>query len=238
MSEIRLTNIPSMDVGKVIKELSDAYCKIINNKLPIRTLPSVMLWGAPGVGKSQAIRQLAKEIEENTGKRTIVTDVRLLLFNPIDLRGIPTANADKTLAVWLKPQIFQMDDSEDIVNILFLDEISAAPQSVQAAAYQITLDRVIGEHKLPKTALLLQQATALPINRWLTKCRRLLPTVCYILRLREVLDRGKNGQYETELIIRLLAFYPSVRTILCALIHRRMILHLQHLAHGKWLAIF
>ena len=36
----------------------------------------------------------------------------------------------------------------NIVNILFLDEISAAPQSVQAAAYQITLDRVVGEHKL------------------------------------------------------------------------------------------
>ena len=155
MSEIRLTNIPSMDVGKVIKELSDAYCKIINYKLPIRTLPSVMLWGAPGVGKSQAIRQLAKEIEENTGKRTVVTDVRLLLFNPIDLRGIPTSNADKTLAVWLKPQIFQMDDSEDIVNILFLDEISAAPQSVQAAAYQITLDRVVGEHKLPENCIVI-----------------------------------------------------------------------------------
>lgn len=155
MSEIRLTNIPSMNMGKVIKELSDAYCTIINNKLPIRTLPSVMLWGAPGVGKSQAIRQLAKEIEENTGKKAVVTDVRLLLFNPIDLRGIPTSNADKTLAVWLKPQIFQMDDSEDIVNILFLDEISAAPQSVQAAAYQITLDRVIGEHKLPKNCIVI-----------------------------------------------------------------------------------
>ena len=72
------------------------------------------------------------------------------MFNPIDLRGIPTANADKTLAVWLKPQIFQMDPSEGIVNILFLDEISAAPQSVQAAAYQMTLDRVVGEHRLPK----------------------------------------------------------------------------------------
>lgn len=155
MSEIKLTNIPSMNVGKVIKELSDAYCSIINNRLPIRTLPSVMLWGAPGVGKSQAIRQLAKEIEENTGKKAVVTDVRLLLFNPIDLRGIPTSNADKTLAVWLKPQIFQMDDSDDIVNILFLDEISAAPQSVQAAAYQITLDRVIGEHKLPENCIVI-----------------------------------------------------------------------------------
>ena len=42
-----------------------------------------------------------------------------------------------------------MDERDDVVNILFLDEISAAPQSVQAAAYQITLDRTVGEHKLP-----------------------------------------------------------------------------------------
>lgn len=155
MSEIKLSNIPSMNIGKMVEKLSVAYCTIINHNKPLKTLPSVMLWGPPGVGKSQAIRQLAKEIEENTSKKTVVTDVRLLLFNPIDLRGIPTSNADKTLAVWLKPQIFQMDDSDDIVNILFLDEISAAPQSVQAAAYQITLDRVIGEHKLPENCIVI-----------------------------------------------------------------------------------
>lgn len=153
MSEVKLSNLPSMTVGEMTERLSEAYCGIIAGGLPIRTFPSVMLWGAPGVGKSQAVRQIAAEIGEKTGKKTHVTDVRLLLFNPIDLRGIPTANAEKTLAVWLKPQIFQMDDSDDVINILFLDEISAAPQSVQAAAYQITLDRVIGEHKLPENCI-------------------------------------------------------------------------------------
>jgi hypothetical protein len=107
------------------------------------------------VGKSQGIRQIASAVSEKTGKRVEIIDVRLLLFNPVDLRGIPTANADKTLAVWLKPKIFQMDDSENVINILFLDEISAAPQSVQAAAYQITLDRTVGEHKLPDNCIVL-----------------------------------------------------------------------------------
>ena len=148
MSNVKLTNIPSMTVGKTVDKLSHAYSTVIQNKLPVKIMPSVMLWGPPGVGKSQAIRQIAKKIEDRTGKSVKVTDVRLLLFNPIDLRGIPTSNADKTLAVWLKPQIFQMDADDNIVNILFLDEISAAPQSVQAAAYQITLDRVVGEHRM------------------------------------------------------------------------------------------
>lgn len=155
MSEIKLANIPSMAVGKAVEQLSRAYSTVIIGGFPIRTVPSVMLWGPPGIGKSQAIRQIASRLEESTGKRVHVTDVRLLLFNPIDLRGIPTANADKTLAVWLKPQIFQMDASEDTVNILFLDEISAAPQSVQAAAYQITLDRVVGEHQLPENCIVI-----------------------------------------------------------------------------------
>lgn len=155
MSETAPTNIPTMPVGKLVDKLSNAYSRLIAQNLPVKTMPSVMLWGAPGVGKSQAVRQIAEEIRNNTGKTVHVTDVRLLLFNPIDLRGIPTANADKTLAVWLKPQIFQMDGSAGAVNILFLDEISAAPQSVQAAAYQITLDRVVGEHKLPENCIVI-----------------------------------------------------------------------------------
>ncbi len=155
MPKIKSNNVPSLTIERIIDSLTSAYVKIINAKMPIKTFPSVMLWGAPGVGKSQAVKQIAKEIESQTGKKTIVTDVRLLLFNPIDLRGIPTSNADKTLAVWLKPQIFQMDESEKVVNILFLDEISAAPQSVQAAAYQITLDRVVGEHKLPENCIVI-----------------------------------------------------------------------------------
>jgi len=149
------TNMPILTVEKAVRVLSEAYCSVIKGGKSPKVLPSVMLWGPPGVGKSQGVRQIAREIERETKKKVRVTDVRLLLFNPIDLRGIPTANADKTLAIWLKPQIFQMDDSDDTVNILFLDEISAAPQSVQAAAYQITLDRVVGEHKLPDNCIVI-----------------------------------------------------------------------------------
>ena len=148
-TNLTIPNLPVMSIGRLVELLGQSYCHILQGGASPEVFPSVMLWGPPGVGKSQAIRQIAKKIEKETKKQVCVTDVRLLLFNPIDLRGIPTANEDKTLAVWLKPKIFQMDESEKTVNILFLDEISAAPQSVQAAAYQITLDRVVGEHRLP-----------------------------------------------------------------------------------------
>lgn len=152
---MEIENTRALDVTAMVKLLSSSYISLINNNIAFKDFPSVMLWGAPGVGKSQGIKQIANEIESKTGKAVSITDVRLLLFNPIDLRGIPTANEDKTLAVWLKPKIFQMNESKDVVNILFLDEISAAPQSVQAAAYQITLDRTVGEHRLPDNCIVI-----------------------------------------------------------------------------------
>lgn len=149
------SGVAKMTVTQMVDQLSQAYISIIKAGMPLKNFPSVMLWGSPGVGKSQGVRQMATKISENTGKQVVITDVRLLLFNPVDLRGIPTANEDKTLAVWLKPKIFQMNDDESIINILFLDEISAAPQSVQAAAYQITLDRTVGEHRLPENCIVI-----------------------------------------------------------------------------------
>ncbi len=152
---VNVSNIPSMNVVEAVNIISDAYSSIIEKSMAVNAIFPFMLFGPPGVGKSQLVRQAAEIIEERTGKKVIITDVRLLLFNPIDLRGIPTANEDKTLAVWLKPKIFQMDESENVINILFLDELSACPASIQAAAYQITLDRVIGEHKLPDNCIVI-----------------------------------------------------------------------------------
>ena len=149
------TGISTMNVDAMVNMLSKTYISLLKNGIPFREFPSVMLWGAPGVGKSQGVQQIAAKVRKHSGKEVRITDVRLLLFNPVDLRGIPTSNEDKTLAVWLKPKIFEMDASEEVVNILFLDEITAAPTSVQAAAYQITLDRTIGEHKLPENCIVI-----------------------------------------------------------------------------------
>lgn len=155
--KLKLSELASLSINKVIESLSASYSKIINDGVDLNVFPSVMLWGQPGVGKSAAIKQIALNIEKKTGKKVNVTDVRLLLFNPIDLRGIPVPDeeAGEKVARWLKPLIFKLDPSDEVINILFLDEISAAPQSVQAAAYQITLDKRVGEHKLPNNTIVI-----------------------------------------------------------------------------------
>ncbi|WP_051588912.1 AAA family ATPase [Ruminococcus sp. NK3A76] len=181
MINMDMQTIPLLSVNEMCDQLSRVYISVISKGEPFKLIPSIMLWDAPGVGKSQGIRQLADTIQQQTGKKVCVTDVRLLLFNPIDLRGIPAANADRTLAVWLRPKIFQMDDSNDIINILFLDEISAAPQSVQAAAYQITLDRTVGEHRLPDNCIVIAAGNRITDRSVVFKMPRALANrLCHI----------------------------------------------------------
>ena len=148
-------NIPHLSVQEVVTSLTTLYADAIRAGLPLAALPTPFLWGPAGIGKSDGVRQLAQQLQKKTGKHVTVTDVRLLLFSPIDLRGIPVADAEKQFANWLRPKIFDMDPGEDTVNLLFLDELSAAPQSVQAAAYQICLDRRIGEHTFPANCIVI-----------------------------------------------------------------------------------
>ncbi len=111
----------------------------------LRTLLSirqpVFLWGAPGVGKSQVVAQVARE------KGLILRDIRAVLLDPVDLRGLPRITKSG-VAAWCPPAFLPPED-EKTEGILFLDELNSAPPLVQAACYQLILDRAIGEYHLP-----------------------------------------------------------------------------------------
>ncbi|MBR3288675.1 MAG: hypothetical protein IKI71_02800 [Lachnospiraceae bacterium] len=153
--KIELQSMPTVSAKELGEVCIDYFSSEFAKGNKPKNISPIMLWGAPGVGKSESVYHIAKVLEQKIGKRVIVKDVRLSLFNPVDLRGIPSANATKTAAVWLRPEIFEFDESEDLVNILFLDELSTCSTAVQACAYQITLDRKIGEHKLPDNVLVI-----------------------------------------------------------------------------------
>jgi DNA polymerase III delta prime subunit len=131
------------------------YMSAVLSRQKATNVEPFMLWGPPGIGKSKAMKQIGEEVANKVNKEFRFTDIRLLNFNPVDLRGIPVPDMKEKLAVWLKPQIFQMDESDRIVNFLILDEISACAPSVQASAYQITLDRQIGEHRIPDNCVVI-----------------------------------------------------------------------------------
>ena len=102
-----------------------------------------MIWGPPGIGKSELIA----EIGEETNRPVI--DMRLLLLEPTDIKGIPYYDPESKTMKWAQPADLPRDDYFGNA-ILFLDEINAAPPSVQAAAYQLILNRRVGEYRLPK----------------------------------------------------------------------------------------
>ena len=58
---------------------------------------------------------------------------------------------EKETAITLRPDMFPPKDFKDPC-VIFFDEISSAPPAVQAAAYQVILDRRAGVHELPKHA--------------------------------------------------------------------------------------
>ncbi len=148
-------NLPNLTVNDIVKMLVLIYSGAFKNNVPLKKIPAPFLWGPAGIGKSEAILQLADALQITTGRKAVVSDVRLLLFSPVDLRGVPVSDENKKFTNWLMPKIFDMKDGKEFINILFLDELSAAPQSVQAAAYQICLDRKIGEHKLPDNCIVI-----------------------------------------------------------------------------------
>lgn len=148
-------NIPGVTVNDFIDMTSRLYVSAVTKGVSFKSIPTPFLWGPAGIGKSEAIGQVAKRLETETGKSVSVTDVRLLLFSPVDLRGIPVADERREFSNWLMPKIFDMNADSGHINLLFLDELSAAPQSVQAAAYQICLDRKIGEHRLPENCIVM-----------------------------------------------------------------------------------
>jgi ATPase family associated with various cellular activities (AAA) len=99
----------------------------------------IFVWGPPGAGKSSVVREIAK----NTGKQLI--DLRLSLLDSVDLRGFPHMHDGRMH--FATPSFLPTDPNSE--GVLFLDEMNVAPPAVQAAAYQLVLDRKVGEYQLP-----------------------------------------------------------------------------------------
>ena len=118
------------------KSAKKAISKAIQKRRP------VFLWGPPGIGKSDIVKQIG----EQAGRE--VVDVRLALWEPTDIKGIPYYNADQGKMVWAPPSELPTDPTSTA--IIFLDELNSAPPAVQAAAYQLILNRRVGTYELPK----------------------------------------------------------------------------------------
>ncbi len=117
-------------------EAKFALRKAIKKQRPI------FMWGPPGIGKSDIIKQLGDE----QGRE--VVDVRLSLWEPTDIKGIPYYNSQLNSMSWAPPA--ELPTDPESTAILFLDELNSAAPATQAAAYQLILNRRVGTYVLPK----------------------------------------------------------------------------------------
>ena len=111
-------------------------------RFAIKKRRPVFLWGPPGIGKSDIVKQIGAELNRE------VIDVRLALWEPTDIKGIPYYNSDQGKMVWAPPA--ELPTDPESTALIFLDELNSAPPAVQAAAYQLILNRRVGTYELPK----------------------------------------------------------------------------------------
>lgn len=110
----------------------------------------IFLWGPPGIGKSDVVHQIGDMLDAH------VIDVRLSLWEPTDIKGIPYFDSNTSKMVWAPP--VELPDEALAAKhkhiILFLDEMNSAAPAVQAAAYQLILNRKVGTYRLPDNVMI------------------------------------------------------------------------------------
>lgn len=115
-----------------------------------KTQRPLFLWGPPGIGKSELVAGITEELGG------YMIDLRLGQMEPTDLRGIPYFNKDKAVMDWAPP--VDLPDAELAskypVIVLFLDEMNSAAPAVQAAGYQLILNRRLGKYVLPDNVVI------------------------------------------------------------------------------------
>jgi hypothetical protein len=100
----------------------------------------VLLWGAPGTGKTATIRAMAEAMRVPC--ETVIASIR----EPSDFAGLPVVVGD---GVRFAPPTWARRLAEAGRGLLFLDELSTAPPAVQAALLRVVLERVVGDLPLP-----------------------------------------------------------------------------------------
>ena len=110
----------------------------------------VFLWGPPGIGKSEVVADIAEELGG------LVIDLRMAQMEPTDIRGIPFFNKEIGKMDWAPPVDLPDEElaSQYPIVVLFLDEMNSGPSAVQAAGYQLILNRRVGKYRLPDNVVL------------------------------------------------------------------------------------
>lgn len=115
---------------------------ILDDPSMAKVLPPVMLRSGPGVGKSSIVKYVAEKLGIG------FIDIRLAEMEPVDLRGLPVPNHESKSVQWYVTADLPRDPNSK--GIILFDELTSAPKDLQVAAYELILDRRLGNlYKIP-----------------------------------------------------------------------------------------
>ncbi|MBO8137411.1 MAG: ATPase [Desulfotomaculum sp.] len=199
-----------MKVNEVIEVISTIYQ--LGEKAP-----AVNLIGKPGIGKSAAVYQAAEKIGYQLGLSgpIPVVDIRLIHVNPVDLRGLPYPDVERGLAVWLQSGLLPAVEQYGEHLILFWDELTSAPPTVQAAAYQVIWERRLGDWKMAPNWIQVVAGNRLTDRGVTYKMPTPLANRMIHLPVEEDLDDWKKWALENGIDSRIIAFLNFRPQLLC-----------------------
>jgi hypothetical protein len=146
-----------------MKKLSISQIKTAVKEIVIRLDKPVIIRGGFGVGKSEGVAQAVDELDSPKALQALLgkdcpytgimlVDIRLTMYESVDLRGFPQADKKSGNAIWYPPGTlpFIGNDSfpDDKLIVVFFDEAPDAKSDVFAVMQQLVLNRCVGEHVL------------------------------------------------------------------------------------------
>lgn len=165
--------------------------------------------GSPGLGKSAIVKQVADSLNLQ------LIDVRLSQMDSSDIIGFPTIQNGKTSFV--PPDVFPI--STDTIPkgkdgwLLFMDELSSASNSVQAAAYKLILDRMVGQYHLHKNVAIVaagnKDTDKAIVNRMSTAMQSRLVHLNLMIKHKDWIEWANNNKIDHR-VVSFIEFKPGL----------------------------
>lgn len=193
----------------------DTARKIVEDLYEIKE--PVIVWGNPGIGKSQMVAQVAK------AKGVEFIDVRLAQLGPEDVRGLPmpvdvVKNVNDTSEItkelkWIVPNFWPR--AKDWKGIIFLDELNQGNPSTLNAMFQLILDRRLGDYILPDGAYVMAACNDKSVNRYVTELSAPLKNRFMHIEMVENSDKWLNWAVDNEMHPTVVGYIKSNPSKLC-----------------------
>lgn len=167
---------------------------------------SVMLTSSPGMGKSDIIKQIAKEYNLE------LIDVRLSTIDPCELTGFPAINDGK--ASWVPMDIFPLENTPIPKGkhgwLLFLDETNSADLSTQKAAYKLFLDNQVGKYNLHPNVVIVGAGNLMTDNAIVSRMSTAMQTRLIHLELQISVEAWLTWAAKNKIDYRVCAYINRV----------------------------